>query len=198
MNEPTQAILIRRRSGSVLALGLTLLVAACGRSEPSRPAAVTGSPQQSASRNPAAAPTGDLRIDVEGCAGIGVADAAVLLGVAAESLEARSSTETWGTDCNYFPHGNELDVHALSFSISRAESAAEAAEEMAQLAGHAGVSDQVLPGQGASHRVAGLGDEALWVAANRSLYVRTGAVSFIVTRPEEEARQIEVARRILR
>ena len=164
---------------------------ACGgaQSETGAPAPATGA-AESAAAAPAAAPA----IDPSACGGFRVDDAAAILGVEAAGLENSKSEASWGTDCNYVPSGDATSENAVSFTLSRAESVDAAQLEMAQLADHAGVADQTGVTEGKSHRVSGIGDEALWV--DGSLYVRAGVTKLIVTRPKDETKQLEVAHRI--
>lgn len=135
-------------------------------------------------------------IDISTCGDFGAAEAAALLGIPEEEIEPSSTVEEWGTECTFVRRGDVVYEDAVSFTLSRASSADEAAQDMAQLRGHVEIGDEVM-GSGKSHLVSDLGDEALWAAANDSLYVRAGAVSIIVTLPKDEGRQIEVARALL-
>ncbi len=196
MRELTIRTAARLVTGTTFGLGLLAAAFACGGSGGGG-AEVSGTSPDKGTGQTAAAPAGGSGgLDLANCAGFGVADAATILGTAADGLDARTSQESWGTDCSFFPRGDVMSEQAVSFTLSRSDSADAAAEEMAQLAGHAGVADEVLADQKVSHWVKGVGDEALWAAANGSLYVRSGAYQVIVTRPKEEARQMEVARRL--
>jgi len=159
--------------------------------------ATKAGPEAGGGKTTAAAAHSRTAIDFESCAGFTAEQAAVILGVEASTLETQAVQQSWGKDCSYTTRGGAFTAPAVSFTLTRADSVEAATVEMAQLADHASVSDQVLPNQKVSHWVQGVGDQAIWVAANGSLYVRSGDVTIIVTRPDDPAQQIEVARRII-
>ena len=191
--KPTLRSSFQPALGVALSLGMLAALAACGGAKPEAGGGAAASGERAAS---AAAPAA-AAIDIASCAGFGIEDAARILGIAASELEAQKAQESWGTTCSFAPKGQAMSASSVSFTLSRSDSVDEAAGEMAQLADHASVSDQVLPGQTVTHWVEGVGDQALRVAANDSLYVRAGDVTIIVTMPEEETKQVEVARRLV-
>ena len=190
--KPTLRSSFQPALGVALSLGMLAALAACGGEQPQARGDAAGGARAASGAAPAAA-----AIDIESCAGFGIEDAARILGIAASELEAQKAQESWGTTCSFAPKGQAMSASSVSFTLSRSDSVDEAAGEMAQLADHASVSDQVLPGQTVTHWVEGVGDQALRVAANDSLYVRAGDVTIIVTMPEEETKQVEVARRLV-
>ena len=189
--QPTLRSSCRSAWGVASSLALLAALAACGGEQPQARGDAAGGARAASGAAPAAA-----AIDIESCAGFGIEDAARILGVAAAELEAQKAQESWGTTCSFARQGDAMSG-AVSFTLSRSDSVDEAAEEMARLAANASVADRVLPGQDVTHWVEGVGDQALRVAANDSLYVRSGDVTIIVTMPGDEAKQVEVARSLV-
>jgi hypothetical protein len=181
---------------NLLSVVLGSVLAGCGDSAP------TSAPQppQGASKEPPAvtsAPAPGSVIEFETCGGYDLNAAAEMLGLAATDLEDRSKQQSWGKDCTFVKRGDVMFENVVAFTLSRDESVAAAEVAFDQLRGHAGISDQIMAA-GQSHRVADLGDEALWVAASSSLYVRDGDVTILVSLPKDETTQQAVARRLLR
>jgi hypothetical protein len=136
------------------------------------------------------------QIDFDSCGGFTVATAAKVLAIPADQIADHSEQLDWGKQCSFAPRNDASAQDSVSFLLSRDDSVDAATLAFAQLRDHAGIADATIANQ-ASHAVQGLGDEALWVAANDSLYVRVGDVTVTITLPNDEARQIKVARALL-
>jgi len=180
-----------RRFTFCLGSAVVLALPACGGSGD------RAAPASEQAAAPASRASSAPSIDFATCGGFGIDDVARIFGVPAQGYEASHGEESWGTECSFSRPDDVRDEQVVRFTLSRSASAAEAAEEMADLASNAGVADEVLASEDASHRVAELGDEALWVAANGCLYVRSGDVTITVTSPRQEALQMDVARALI-
>ena len=188
----------RRFVAVLLCLSGPALFLACGGAKTETSASESGSDLGTVTgESSAPSASASTKIDFETCNGYGVEDAARFLELPVAEIEDKSAQQAWGKDCSFVRRGDLTREKAVSFTFNRASSVEEAVLEMEQLAGHASVADEVLPGQRVSHRVEGIGDEAIWVAASDSLYVRIGDATLIVSLPNDEAEQIEVARTVL-
>ena len=180
-----RVVLASLRSGLVFVL--LSAAAGCG------PQTTTPTAAPAASATPAATPA----LDFASCGGYGLSQAAEILGVPVTSVADQSAQQSWGKDCVFVSTGDGIADSMVSFTLSREDTADAAQESFAQLRGNAGIADNVIAGEGQSHAVEGLGDEALWVRASTSLYVRSGPTTITVTMPNDEARQTAVAHQLL-
>jgi len=169
------------------ALCVALLATGCG-SRTSDVGSGTGS-----------APTGSerLELDIAHCAGFGPAEAAAILGVPAEKFQDKSQDISEGSRWCILENADDRQK-GVTFTVSRAKSVDEAAEEFSQFRQNAQVAVGTIGERGQkSHEISGLGDEALWAAVPGGVYLRKGRYSVQVNQPAEEATQIRIARKIL-
>ena len=136
------------------------------------------------------------------CDAVSVEDAAAILGVEASAIEARSEELYPGNTQCTFEAGGSLE-NILSFNISVAETVDEAANEMDQYRSHLEVARETEPfeddlAEGAYSDIEGLGDEAIWTKANKTLTVRKGNVSLQVLMPNDRDAQVAVVKKFLK
>jgi hypothetical protein len=181
----------RAAAGGVALFSLCNLLLGCGQSPPTPAQA---SPSE---KSPAVSAPSARRLDPATCGGFGLPQASAFLGVPEGQLKDESTQESWGKNCLMVGNAAGATSPEVSFVISTEDSPDAAQLSFAQLRDHAGVADGVIAGEGRSHMINGLGDEAVWVRASRSLYVRVGATTLTVSIPKEEERQIALARQLL-
>lgn len=127
-------------------------------------------------------------------------DAAAILGVSAGEIQVESEELYAGNwQCGY--KGGSLDK-MVSLNISISESVKDAVNNMDQYRGHLQIAKGTEPfkddlAKGAYSDISGLGDDALWTAANGTLTVRKGNVSLQVQLPKEREAQVKVAEKFL-
>ena len=140
---------------------------------------------------------GRIELDVPRCAGFGPAEAAAILGVAAEKFHDRS--QNLSEDSRWCILENPGDSgKSVMFTVSRAKSVDDAATEFSQFRQNAGVAVRTLGKEGQkAHEIPGLGDEALWTPVPGGVYLRRGRYTVQVNQPAEEATQVKIARKIL-
>ena len=136
------------------------------------------------------------------CDAVSVEDAAAILGIEASAIEARSEELYPGNTQCTFEAGGSLE-NILSFNISVAETVDEAANEMDQYRSHLDVARETEPfkddlAEGAYSDIEGLGDEAIWTKANKTLTVRKGNVSLQVLMPNDRDAQVAVVKKFLK
>ncbi len=170
--------LVRRVGGLAVGVACGLLMFGCGGSSGS------GS-------------GGGVELDVAGCAGFGIDDAAAILAVPATALQ--DSSQPLGDDGRWcIFSGVEDSSLAVNFSVTQADTVERAIEEFQQFRGNVQVAVGILGEKGqAAHDVEGIGDEALWTPVPGALHVRVGRYSVQVNPPSDEETQIRIARRIL-
>lgn len=127
-------------------------------------------------------------------------DAAAILSVPASEIQADSQELYAGSWlCGY--KGANLEK-MISFNISISKSVQEAVTDMEQYRGHLEIAKGTEPfkddlAKGAYSDISGVGDDALWTAANGTLTVRKDNVSLQVQLPKEKDAQIKVAEKFL-
>ena len=169
------------------ALCVGLLATGCG-SRTSDVGSGTGSARTGSERS---------ELDIAHCAGFGPADAAAIFGVPAEKFQDKSQDISEGSRWCILENADDRQK-GVTFTVSRAESVDEAAEEFARFRQNAEVAVETIGKQGQkSHEISGLGDEALWAAVPGGVYLRKGRYSIQVNQPPDEATQMKIARKIL-
>jgi hypothetical protein len=171
---------------------LGLVFVACSKSE---------NPEADTSKKTPVAKTGKLfAADRVNCSTFTTDDAAAVLGVPAAEIQVDSQELYPGNwMCGYKVGNNDKRVN---FNLSLAESVEEAVADMDQYRSHLEIARGTKPfkddlAPGAFIDISGVGDDALWTAANGTLAVRKGNISIQVQLPSEKDVQIEVAKKFL-
>ena len=144
--------------------------------------------------------SGAAAADAAHCFGFSAADAAALLGVAAERVVPKTEEvyqRLW--QCAYTTDDPEQGV---SFSITVSESADAAIAEMAQYRSHLETAGETAPFKnalpaGAYSDIIGLADDAVWTDVNGTLTVRKGNVSMQFLLPKGKPAQVKAADAVL-
>lgn len=127
-------------------------------------------------------------------------DAAAILGIQAEDIKVNAQELYAGSWLCSYKGGSPEEM--VGFSISTVESVEKAVTDMAQYRSHLETARGVKPfkedlKEGAYTDIGGLGDDALWTAANDTLTVRRGNVSIQVQLPRDREAQKKVAEKFL-
>jgi hypothetical protein len=171
---------------SLTLLLVSLIVGGCGSGG-------SGSSQGSASSAGRA-----FELDIAGCGGFTVADAAKLLGLPAVALKDKS--QDISDHSRWCIYSNVQDPEkGVTFTVEREESVDAAVVAFQQLRDHVGVAVSVLGEAGdKAHNIQGLGDEALWTPVPGGVYARKGRYSVQVNKPSNQQIQVQIAKRILK
>lgn len=137
--------------------------------------------------------------DMDNCAGFTVADAAEVMNLPAETINAKTEKKQDGLWMCTFSSKRT----SLSFSIALAESAEKAAMDMGlyrerlELEARTAAFRGRLP-RGAWSEVLPLGEESTWTDITRTLTVRQGNLTIQVQAPTNKLMQMHVVRAFLK
>jgi hypothetical protein len=190
--------LIRRVLIVVIAFLMLFAFCACKKQTPGTERAGSGTP---ATENHQPFKAGKVyEPDMANCNGFTAADAAAILGAPASKFTAKTDELYAGNWQCVFDSGNTGKT--MSFNVSVARSAEEAAGNMNQYRSHLETAGSVAPfkenlPKGAYSDISGIGDEAVWTDMNVSLAVRQGNVTIHVLMPKDKTIQMEVAEKFL-
>lgn len=138
--------------------------------------------------------------DQADCSTFTLDDAAAILGTTTADIQVDSEELYAGNwMCIYKVKDTDKMV---SLNLSLTKSVKKAADDMAQYRSHLETARGIEPfrkdlAQGAYSNIEGLGDDALWTAANGALSVRKGNISIQVQLPAGKDTQVEVAKKVL-
>ena len=176
----------------VTGLALGLVLGACSPSE---------TPEKETGREKTATSSSKLYEPAKvNCSIFTADDAAAILGIPVTGIKADSQELYAGSWlCSY--EGGSFE-EMVGFSLSTVESVEKAVTDMAQYRSHLETARGVEPfkddlAKGAYTDISGIGDDALWTAANGTLTVRRGNVSIQVQLPKDREAQVKVAERFL-
>jgi hypothetical protein len=183
----------------IVCLGLLLLVLAGGCKKTPTPETAP-SAGRAASEEKTSSSGKVYSPDIARCGGFTAEDAGSILGVPAAQLKVNAQELYAGTGTCSFEGGSP--ERTVAFTIAVAKSAEEAAGDMASYRSHLEVAGGTAPfkdklPKGAYSDIMGLGDEGVWTDINKSLNIRKGNVSLLVTLPNDKKAQLKVAEKFL-
>ena len=183
----------------MVCMGLLLIVSAGGCKK--SPAPETAPSTGSAPSGGKASSSGKIyQPDIARCGGFTAEDAGAILGVPAAQLKVKAQELYAGTGTCSFEGGNAEKTVAFTITVSK--TAKEASEDMdsyrrnLEVAGGTAPFRDKLP-KGAYSDIGGLGDDGVWTDINKSLNIRQGNVSLLVTLPNDKPTQLKVAEKFL-